>query len=281
MSKTIVRDGYKRPIILDPPDRYVCKYETCKSGGSSRHGHYTRLSSATDALDDKAGLKSFWQRCVAAGILRRPDLAYQAAQLDPLAPDGWRDVLDAAYEAGGGYQAARAGTDLHEGTECFDKYGTIPTMSTQALQVQLQLYISMTSNFTWYGREVFGVVDEYGCAGTTDMVGHLPGYTPEGLASIADLKTNADLSRSGLAYAGQLAGYALMQDYDPETGERGPLCGTAIDQEAAWILNFPVKRPGEAGLYRVDLERGREFLKLADQVRNARQLAKDAIVRVA
>ena len=230
------RDRWGRPYIV-PPD-----------GG--KEVAYTRATTVAKTLDDLYGLMGWKQRQTAVGLAQREDLL-----LAVRASDGDRTVLDEvvgqAMTAAESSKGAITGTAIHALTEKLDRGEELPDGLDDNTVSMLGAYRRIVEEHRLkpVHIEALTVNDEHRIAGTPDRIWR----HPDGWLTIGDLKTGRDLSYSSGTIAQQLAIYANSSLYEPATGHRHP---HGADTKTAHVIHLPAERPGEASLYRVNIEAG-------------------------
>ena len=241
-----------------PKDRWG-RYLVTTPDGKQRG--YTRVTTIAKAPDDEAALKSWANRMVITGLIQRSDLLAQAStKLDD--KNALNKIAEEAITAGGGSHRANLGTALHSLTELID-LGKKPAI-LPGLQADLDAYVSTLQK---YGVHIMPnyiesvvINDDSEYAGTLDRIVEV-----DGRMYIADLKTGTDLTYSWRAISIQLAAYADAQHiYNYQTAERTSL--PMIEKDKAIVFHLPAGE-GRCDLYWVDLNAGREGLKLALDVR--------------
>jgi hypothetical protein len=241
-----------------PKDRWG-RYLVTTPDGKQRG--YTRVTTIAKAPDDEAALKSWANRMVITGLIQRSDLLAQAStKLDD--KNALNKIAEEAITAGGGSHRANLGTALHSLTELID-LGKKPAI-LPGLQADLDAYVSTLQK---YGVHIMPnyiesvvINDDSEYAGTLDRIVEV-----NGRMYIADLKTGTDLTYSWRAISIQLAAYADAQHiYNYQTAERTSL--PMIEKDKAIVFHLPAGE-GRCDLYWVDLNAGREGLKLALDVR--------------
>ena len=252
----VPRDRWGRPLVVQPD-------------GSERVA-YTRVTTVADSLDNRRTLEAWLQRCVAVGLVDRPDLLALVASYNPTVDDREIDVhVRAASEAGKAHARANLGTALHRFAQRMDE-GEPDVVAPPPWNADLDAYAKATVGFRWDVIEELVVLDELMIAGSPDRIG----LVPDGRLVIADLKTGrghedtGELEFGWLKMAIQLALYSRARFiYDQRTDERRPM--PEVDQDVALIIHLPA---GEARcqLWELDIARGWELALLALDVRAAR-----------
>jgi hypothetical protein len=299
VPSTILRDGWKRPLIVTP---------------SGQVEAYTRASTIGGVLEDQGGIAIWKMRNAMWAIGHNRALRIRAAAIPDTASSENKDLLKGlgsdALDFADTRAAADVGTALHALTERVDQGLPIPDLEEE--QAAIDAYIEATrGRFAFHGTEQFVVCDEHQVAGTFDRIAaplgdmETPGGTtiPAGSRMVWDLKTAASWRFFGIKFAAQLAAYANGQRYrgwhtlgdvDPRscsTDERKAASrgerldwpdGIAPRTDWALILHVPQGGPEKEGdpaaqLYWVDLTLGRELLELACVIQGWRK-RKDLVV---
>lgn len=257
---TVPRDRWGRPLIVPP------------EGGEPVA--YTRMSSLAKVLDDTSNITAWKQRMVAVGLLKNPALMTRVSGIVANGIDSYQGkralngVCDDAVKAGGGSDAASAGTGLHALTEAMDAGHPLQFVA-EADRVRLDAYAEATAGYTPLKAEGFVVVDEIKAAGSYDRLW----MCPDGKARLGDLKTGRWDKSYPMGVTSQLAGYAHGRHYDFETGEREVLCPD-LDDTVGLLIHMPPS--GGCEVIPLDLTLGWEVLKTAVEARRFRGLKADA-----
>lgn len=303
VPSTILRDQWKRPLIVRP-DGTVGAYTRASSIGGVLEDQtglgIWRMRQVAWGMGRRRDL------VLASAAIPTTDASEDKERLKRVA---W-DAFDAA-ESGA---KATIGTALHALTERTDAGLDIPDIGDD--QDALDAYTSVARRFRFHATEQFTVCDEREVSGTFDRVAEpLEPMQPKdrdgrpigdpigpGERLVWDLKTSGSSDYFGIKFAAQLAAYATGVPYrgweDEELlaaqteqgienttkakmartrGERLDWPdGVAPRTDWALICHVPSGR-SEAQLYWVNLELGRELLKLACEIQQWRK-CKDLVV---
>lgn len=285
----VPRDYLDRPCIRPIPGE---EHLAIKSSRSPNRGliPYSRSSSFGAALEDDRNLVLWQKRQVARGMallyeraklapgpgggLERNPHIDPGAENDKAGKDYWNSMAERAENEVGSYDKAQLGTAIHAATEEIDRGGSLDGWHPLLVE-RANAYWSFTRQigFRPTSIEVFGVEDVHHVAGTWDRTGWW-----QGKHKIGDVKTSSSMDFAGIGFAVQLAEYAHMSKYDPETGERTP--HEIMDLEEALIIHVDRNQYGPVELYRVDIATGWQFASLVDMVKKARKLGEKTIVEV-
>lgn len=244
----VPRDRYGRPMIVPP------------EGGKPIP--YTRCSTFAQTLSDAGGLVKYVARLTALGMARSVDLCQMAAPLEYGMPE-LDEIIETAQDRAGGSAKANRGTALHTATNPAVNRALVPA----EVEADAEAYRTAIreAGLAIVATERFVVNDDLKVAGTFD---NLLGSPLVDWTAISDKKTGKlhplDVAIQLATYAGGFF-YELDGDGDPV---RSPLPN--VSQEFGVLAHVPA---GEArcDLYRVDLERGRAYARLALQIRAARR----------
>lgn len=232
MPPAVVRDGYKRPLIVPP------------EGGDPIP--YTRVSTFAGYLDNGKGLAKWQNRNIALGIARHDDLRRMVAALAYGDADLDEHIETALCRMD---DKAAWGTAVHSFTEP-DPSPFIP--EEMAADVQSYADVTAALALTPVHTELFVVNDTLKVAGTLDHVYDCPRYG----RPVADKKTGKKKAQS---VAIQLACYGGSVIYDPTTNVRTPL---DANPDTGLLVHIP-KQEGRTEVFPVDLEKGRQAARLA------------------
>lgn len=289
-KRGVVRDKKDRPKISTPcadctatgrvpslkREGSTIQCPKCKGKGVKAKA-YSRTTSYIDVLDDKTALSDWKLRMALEGVKRKPGIIEAWAELkDPTGDDKHQanGLVGAALDAADASLKAETGSALHELTEDIDA-GIDPGFIPPEFSKDIEAYKLCTLDLEVLRIEAFGVLDDYGIAGTFDRLVRVHGAlaealgVPDGSLLIADLKTG------GIEYglgkiAMQLAAYSRMKLYDPATFARTPLSALAdVDLSVGLIIHMP-SGEGRCELVPVDIDKGWEGLALAKVVREWR-----------
>ena len=244
-DQLVERDRYGRPMVFPTPD-------------AKKPVPYTRATTFVSALEDTYNLSRWQQRNVALGLSERPDLVLSVtAHRDDKAK--LNKICEDAAEAAKAGSAATIGTALHGLTERLDRgedVGVIP----ETFVADLAAYQAATERLTMVEIERFMVLDSWKVGGTPDRI-----VKVDGKLRIADLKTGS-IEWGVAKIAQQLAVYSRSMLYDPKTRER---TWPGVEMDWGIVVHLPAGQ-GVCTLYRIDLERGWEGVKLSKWVRDWR-----------
>lgn len=200
---------------------------------------YSRTTKFIDVVDDKEGLIRWLNRKTLLGAALTPGLGAKVIDVeDPDSREG-KALLDRyvkeAQDSAHADLKALAGTSIHEVFEDYDE-GRDTGFLLDEVQVLLDAYKVATKDLEMVGVELFGVEDTYEVAGTLDRLAYEP---LTGRLLVADNKTGSIAGVGKIAR--QLAFYAHMKRYDPQTFERTPYTynGLEVDRERALIIHAP------------------------------------------
>jgi hypothetical protein len=216
-------------------------------------------------LSDPWGLVDWKLRMCAKGVAIRDDLRALAAAL-PLdsGKEQLNQVAQDAIDHAGGSSGRNIGTALHEWTAQSDR-GETPEVpgpwdqDLKAYHAALDLY----GVRSWMVEQIV-CIPGIGVAGRFDRIVR---WDPK--SYIADVKTAASVDYSWLEIAIQLAIYASAEYLWDEAGKRwNPMY--PVDQSDALVMHLPVGQ-ARCDLYLVNLELGREAVRLAADVRHWRK----------
>lgn len=258
------RVGKGVPFVIDP--------------SSGKRVRYSRSSNAGKILDDESNLTDWKLRTVVAGAAQRPELMAQASVLDVDSDKkALRDIAEECLVAGKGQRRAIIGNAVHAMFDHIDRNdGWVPPPQYNDL---VDAYVATLE--TWglipVGIEVHCINDEFRLAGTLDrryrttkpLIAPDGQVIPIGSVIVGDTKTGKELEYASGSYCTQLAAYVDSVQYDVATDERSP-----FDQECVtdWALILHADSAGaRVDVYWVDINAGREGLKLARQVKAWRQ----------
>jgi len=275
-KRGIVRDKKDRPKIFtlclfcDGDGRTASQKRAGKTvqcpackGEGKKGKTYARTTTYIDVLDDKTSLSDWKLRMAIEGINRKPGLLEAWKELtDPLGADKGKamGLVGAAMDAADSSLKAEVGTALHEISEDIDA-GKDPGFIPDEFLKDIEAYKLCTADLEVIHIETFGVLDEFGIAGTFDRLVRVKGElarelgVPDGTLLIADLKTG------GIEYglgkiAMQLAAYSRMKQYDPVTFVRSELTDLGeVSQDLALIIHMP-SGEGRCELVPVNIDKG-------------------------
>lgn len=223
---------------------------------------WTRATTWASTIDDAAGLTTWRNRLLVAGILGNFDQFTDTALDDKQALSA---VAGKALHLAGEKLAADVGTALHTAWEhaCLGNKARPPAPYDADVKAVSDLMLAVDNIYVpgnWVERIL--LTPELGVAGTADNI-----ITIDGINYIADLKTGSGADR--LSYAVQLAIYAHathMWRLDGTGYEPMPI----VSQDTAYIIHMPAGT-GTAQLVAVDIATGWELAQLCGHVREARK----------
>lgn len=261
----IERDYRDRPILLNPDGEWDI---------------YTRPSTLSGTLKESGGLIGWHGKNVAAGLVMSPSLQVTATDIyekwgpDPQDRDGktaWREVTEEAARIAGADQWSEVGTAIHGMIETCHKTGQLPvdTGYDWYLPHAREFFRVVPERYEILESELFVVNDEFGCAGTLDL---LLRDRKTGAVMVGDLKTGSHDANYPLAVTCQVALYASAQRYDIETGERTPI-HPDLDDLHGILVHLPAKvTPPVCTLYPLNLYHGLDLAHLSVDVREMRNM---------
>lgn len=245
------RDRYKRPVILTPEGKYL---------------PYTRVTTYVSACEDAAGLSGWRDEMLLKGALSSPELRKQLMATSPEDGPALRAMAEQLRHAGGSNLAAETGTRIHDLTERLDAGEELSDVAIEDAPLIASWVTWRFGQPKWIESEIFGVDHDLMVSGTADRVGLYPDCCE--LAHIYDLKTGKSL-RYGLGkMAQQLALYAGMDRYDPDTGvtSKPP---QLICMKTGLIIHLPLAT-AELEVVPLDLQMGLHAVALSGRVRKYR-----------
>lgn len=225
---------------------------------------YLRPSTVAKSLDGAGGLPAWRGRMVLQGIARDPTLA--DAAFAAVGDVGRLKVIEArAFEYGGGTRAASIGTELHRLT-CRVDTGLmkVSDITDEGLRADVEGYRAALEErgLEPVAAEFFCVNEKHGVAGTCDRLYR----TRDGRLIVGDLKTSSSDTKWLLApTAIQVACYAYGTPCEPDGTELGWPAG--FDPRVGALVHLP-QGTGRATLHALNLETGRQGLRLALSVRS-------------
>lgn len=228
--------------------------------------HFTRMTTAADALEDKYGIIDWRCRNVAFGMGLRPDLVNMAIAAEGIDDkDTLNDVVRQAEQAAAANRPANVGTTLHLLTQRIDRGETVRVpddlrdrvtrYKTAVAQHRLKFILD-------YIEAVVCIADLNLC-GTMDRGAEWPHST---LPIIYDLKTGS-LAYAKVKIAQQLAGYANASHRWVGPGKWEPL--PAFNRDIALVMHLP-DGDAEPVLYKVNIKEGWRLLNMSMDVRSLR-----------
>lgn len=247
------------------PEQFLSQqhYETPRNGRgqylmADESGHVaprTRATTFADTLANPFSLHQWRMRVVAKGMSLRPDLVAVAASTHIEDKNTFAEVVAAAFDRGGGNDAARQGTALHAFVTGLANGSLTENEVPAELIHDVHAYfrelarLGITEDTAYMERAVYN--GTYDVGGTFDRI-----YTlADGSRVIGDIKTGSDLSFGEHEFAVQLALYAnadiMFQQGSAELGEPMP----DVRKDFALIVHVPQGR-GEAHVERIDIGLG-------------------------
>ena len=256
------RVGKGTPFVLNPDGKRV---------------RYGRPSNAGKILDDESNLVDWKLRTTVVGAAQRPDLMAVVSTLDPAADKKkLRDIAEECLVAGKGTERTVKGTAVHSMFDHLDAGdGWEPAPQWKPL---CDSYLAALNHWGLIpvDMEVHCINDEYHLAGSMDrryrttkvLLAPDSSTIPIGSMLAADTKTGSTLEYATGSYATQLAAYAGAVRYHVDTDEREPFSPPTHEE---WgLIVHADSASDEVQFYWVDLNAGREGLKLAQQVKQWR-----------
>lgn len=245
----VPRDRFGRPVV--PP----------RAGGPARA--WTRATTIAETLDDRWALEQWKMRQVLIGACLREDLVQLAAVTDHEDRNALNGIVDQLLDAAQSNARANVGTAVHAAVEHWARTGEIIDKFSVDVEAVAAALNQAGATVDRDHVEQFVVNETVEAAGTFDLR-----VSIDGRWHIADLKTGSSVEWAQRAFAVQLAVYAgHTSTWDPMSGEHGdPL---DVDQHRGIIIHCPAGS-GNARLWWVDLEAGREALEHALWVRRWR-----------
>lgn len=256
------RVGKGTPFVLNPNGKRV---------------RYGRPSNVGKILDDESNLVDWKLRTTVVGAAQRPDLMAVVSTLDPAADKKkLRDIAEECLVSGKGMERTVKGTAVHSMFDHLDANdGWEPAPQWKPL---CDSYLAALERWGLevQGMEIHCINDEYHLAGSMDrryrttkvLVAPDSSTIPIGSCLAADTKTGSTLEYATGTYATQLAAYASSVQYNVETDEREPF-NPPTHEEWGLIVHAD-SASDQVQIYWVDLNAGREGLKLAQQVKGWR-----------
>lgn len=244
------RDRWGRPII----------------GGRA----YTRASSLGKFVESEEALVKWKLRMALIGVTSDAIAVDEVRALTPDDKAELNRLVDEALDRAKAGDAARRGTLMHTATEKFD-LGLEAAFSDETEEfVACYDALLRAHHLTPLAAELFVVDEELQVAGSLDRLLQGPRK-----AVIGDLKSSGVTAPrySGISWATQIGGvYAHARPYCHERGllEWADLDLPEPSKDVAVVMHVPAAEPQRAGLYRVDVKKGRELARLACAVRDAR-----------
>jgi hypothetical protein len=237
----------------------------------------SRPSGWGHVLDDENALVNWKLNRAIEGVAKDKALQARAAAAKEDDRGTWKELREAAINAGRGDQAADIGTALHAMSERWedpdDDFRPGEPYESHLTQYTLELErLGLASEYT----EVHMVNMEWRAAGTADRLYRLSRdliaptgeIVPAGSLVMGDLKTGKSLNFSAPGYSVQLAIYAGSRLYDVLNDEF--LDTPEINQDWGLLVHMPSDRP-ECEILWVSLEAGRWGAYLVAEVRKWRK----------
>jgi hypothetical protein len=248
----IERDGWGRPILPDPISR--------------NRRAWTRVTTLANTISDRYALEQWSQRQLVKGFVANEDLLLRAAAAGDDRDELTR-VVEAALDAARSSSAADKGTAVHRLTERLDAGEDVTVPRDYAADVEAYTAALREHQIKvlpgWIERFVLNRDLESG--GTPDRLVSSP---LSDLPMIFDLKTGANAVRySSVEIAAQLTIYAWASHWWDGRWHEMP----EIDRDIGIVLHLPVGT-GQATVYKVDLVKGRQIVRVSSEVRDARKL---------
>lgn len=249
----VPRDRFDRPLLVP-------------RGGGDRTA-YRRPTTVAGALKNRKSLEPWIKRCVAVGLVERPDLLLEIASYGPTCDDKViDDLVVEAEEAGGSTRRRRMGVALHRFTARVDG-GEPDVVAPSPYDRDLDVYREAMSGYRFLTVEEMIVVESMGLAGTPDRIV----FDPDGPPFVADLKTGKSVEYGWVEYAIQLAIYAHAEEfYDEATDVRRPVPWD-LNRTRGMIVHLPAGE-GRCTLWEVDLEAGWKLARVGLDVLDGRAM---------
>ncbi len=239
---------------------------------------WQRVTTIAGMLADRTNLEKWKLRRAVKGLATRKDLIAQAIALDiDNDRDALNGIVESALEAAETAAAANYGTAVHRFAERIDAGETI-----EGIGVPAELVPIVNAYRDALARNRLRVVPEFservvvnadhGYAGKIDRI--VLDET-DGALRLLDIKTGADVLEYGsLEFGTQQAMYArathmTTPDY------QGYVEMPKVDPDKSLILHIPIKNPGHAAVYCIDLIKGWKAAQLAMSVRDTRRDARN------
>lgn len=240
---------------------------------------YQSVTRFIDVLEYKGNLAERDAEYTLRGIGTDPDyyLSEIRANLDEDDPDQRRALKRLAKSAArdaGVWNAADAGSFVHRMTEMLD--GGEATMDELCAAApdyaqDLKAYARATAHLRHEAIEQRVILDELRVTGTADRFVTQRGG---GRWTVTDLKTGKSMRYGHLKHSMQFALYAMSKGYDEHTGRRWD---TDADQDWAIVIHLPVGK-GTCDVYAVDLSLGKEYVRVAQRVHDARAVRTNQVL---
>lgn len=241
---------------------------------------FTRVTTGAHTLDSTEGLDRWKIGNVVLGLKDHPELLDRIDLFaDPA--DVRRAVAavgDKASELAGASEAAELGTAIHAWTEAVERDGVPVDEVPEQFQPYVRAYLDKLQEYgittvpDMVERIVYHPATEW--VGTFDRIYQLA----DGTHVIGDVKTSKTLRYGWLGFSVQFASYAdsaYMLSLDGTRWEPMP----EVSPDYALVAHLPSNDPGKCELVTLDLHAGRDFLELAQRVRDARAGAEKAVAR--
>ncbi|TCC19973.1 hypothetical protein [Kribbella sindirgiensis] len=306
-------DGGRVPSEKRPGNTVKCKRcgkDEAKPGEVLRS--YSRVTTYIDVLEDKSQIMAWQNRMTLIGVALEPDLLRGVLDKDPELKED-KDWLnrraEVAKDKGGANEKSKKGTFKHGLSELIDLGEDLPEDVSFEDILDMDVYKRGTEFFSIKHMEELVLIDELKVAGTPDRVSswacywyngalrvfeldevpqgavYVPLITPDGKEIeptdklITDLKTGT-VEYGGLKMCMQLSIYSHGKRYNQEAPKliqsRIPI--TEVRQDWGIIMNIPADS-GEMELYWADLTLGWRAVQVAGQVRELRNLSRDALTK--
>lgn len=241
---------------------------------------WQRVSNKIKLAEDTYHLELWKQRNVVAGLVADPEL-YDAAQGLQVKADKaeLNKIVERSMDAAGAYAMSNEGTRLHKSAEIADFAGGSLAGVPDRHRTKIALYL--------------GALREYGLTVVPDMIERVTVSVRWNVAGkfdrvcswrhygnvIVDLKTGDELDMSFPSISAQLACYedgvnqAGIYDgrrYDPRVKVR---------HDVGVVIHLPSTRD-EVSVWIVDLNKGREILRVCEEVQGARKIKGKDVARM-
>lgn len=231
--------------------------------------HWTRMTTAADALEDKYGLIDYKSRMVAYGLAISPDLvnlAMSAENADD--KDTLNDVIKQAEQRAAATRKANIGTTLHKLTQKVDRGDVGVRIPPEHRDRIIRYKTAVAQHQLKFPPELIEAIvclPDLGLCGSTDRGAEWP-HSRERI--IYDLKTGS-LDYAKVKIAQQLAGYANGEYvWDRQAKKWLPL--PPFNREIALVMWLPAETDEEPKLYKVNIAEGWRILNQSMEVRQLR-----------
>lgn len=235
---------------------------------------FSRSSNAGKVLDDENALADWRIRTMLLGAAYRPELMAQVSTLDgDLDKKQLRDIAEECLVAGKGRARQVKGTAVHAMLDHIDRHDVWEPTPDYALACQAYVQACAQYGLVCLDIEVPCINVGERLAGTMDrryrttrvLIAPDGTSVPIGSVLASDTKTGRTLEHNQGTYSTQLAAYVDSELYDLETNTHQPF-EPGTYKEWGLVMHVVVD-DARCDVYWVDLNAGREGLKLARQVK--------------